>query len=130
MKDRDIALAHLAFADAESTGDIRRFVKHWDERFDKMLAGDHSGDCTKQPFTCDRCIAEDALRFAPIYRALFNLSEEDDDKFDWLYEALNILSDPQDEVDFNGNEVEALRETIAAAINCLKKLGEVLGADI
>ena len=69
--DRDIAIAYLVLMDAEDENSVDSWRAHWEKHFDDMLSSEHSGDCTKQPWTCCRCLAEEAMKMVPVYRKLF-----------------------------------------------------------
>jgi hypothetical protein len=73
MKDRDIAIAHMTIWDADTQEDASMWAAHWDKHIDEMSASEHSGDCTKQPWSCNKCITDEAYRMVPIYRKMFNI---------------------------------------------------------
>lgn len=50
------------------------------------------------------------------------MDDDEDKPQDWLYEALNTLSDPRDACDHGNDEAAALRATIEDAIGQLKNL--------
>jgi hypothetical protein len=75
MSDRDIAIAHMALYDAKDSQSAIQGREHWGKHFDTMIQEVHSGDCTKQPWSCPRCITEEALKMVPAYRALFGIKQ-------------------------------------------------------
>jgi hypothetical protein len=68
MPDREIALAILAVNDADDLDHARQLIADHGQHFDAWLSGAHDGDCTKRPYTCMRCVAEDALAKVPLGR--------------------------------------------------------------
>jgi hypothetical protein len=73
MIDRDIIIAHLVLADAENEIQSSALVTHWNKHVDGMSTSEHSGDCTKDPWTCSRCVIEEAQSMIPVYRKLFGV---------------------------------------------------------
>ena len=73
MIDRDIAIRHMTLLDAESVEDYDSMIRHWEKHFDSMLNSEHSGDCTKNNWTCSRCVVEEAMAMVPIYRKAFGV---------------------------------------------------------
>ena len=71
MTDKDIAIAHLTLGDAENVQTTEMWRTHWRKVFDTMAKSQHAGDCTKQNFTCSKCLTEEAYRMVPVYRELF-----------------------------------------------------------
>ena len=75
MSDKEVAIAHLTLGDAETVQDVKKWRAHWRLHFDNMAVSKHSGDCTKQCWTCSRCLTDDALKMVPVYRELFETQD-------------------------------------------------------
>ncbi len=73
MSDKNIAIAYLTLCDAEDLQTTEMWHTHWQAVFDTMAARPHEGDCTKQNFTCSKCLVEEAYRMVPVYRKLFGI---------------------------------------------------------
>jgi hypothetical protein len=71
ISDREIAIAHMSLWDAEDLETVEIWKAHWEQHFDSMLTEKYSGDCTKEPWPCSRCSAEEAMRMVPVYKKLF-----------------------------------------------------------
>jgi hypothetical protein len=61
-QEREIAAMLLAREEGEMDDEV---LLDWGRAYAADgIKNDHAGDCTKQPFTCSRCVVERALRDA------------------------------------------------------------------
>ena len=73
LSDRDIVIAHLTLMDALNLEEAESWQNHWEKNLNEMAVDVHSGDCTKEPWTCSRCVADQAYSMVPVYRKLLKL---------------------------------------------------------
>ena len=53
--------------------DWELWAKYWTpERVAEMSLAEHDGDCTKQPYTCARCLSEQYLKAADHFMERFS----------------------------------------------------------
>jgi hypothetical protein len=70
LTDHQIAVRLMAISEGE---DPDKWVEHWDPMFPNWGQQPHSGDCTKQPWTCCRCVYDDQMQDVPAARRLFGI---------------------------------------------------------
>ena len=75
LSDRDIAIRILAMDECQAADDPAGFLDHFSRNFDSWAHMEHSGDCTKHPWTCMRCVHRDTLAKVPAVRKLFGLAQ-------------------------------------------------------
>lgn len=75
MTDEEVAIYILALEEGETDA---KSTDSWIEHFAKQFRGwgteVHSGDCTKCPWSCVRCIHDDTMARVPEFRRLFNIT--------------------------------------------------------
>lgn len=73
LSDRDIAIRYLAIDELGPGEDPDRMIDHYDQNIDYWMGSEHSGDCTKQSWSCCRCTAERAYAMVPALRKMFEI---------------------------------------------------------
>ena len=71
MTDEEIAVRIMALDEGDA---VDEWVKKWEPMFHSWSQDEHSGDCTKQPWTCSRCVYEETMARVPDYRRLFSIA--------------------------------------------------------
>lgn len=73
ITDEQLAVAMMAAQEGEAVD--AWFDKWRDDNFASWGSMAHSGDCTKQPWTCCRCLYESMMQEARDVRRLLNADE-------------------------------------------------------
>ena len=76
LSDSDIAIRILAIAESEPETDleqIKGWIAYYDKHFDVRARSDHIATCDGVVWECDRCMADDALKRAAVFRELFGI---------------------------------------------------------
>lgn len=70
LTDHQIAVRLLALDEDQ---DIDGWIAKWDREFPAWGGEAHSGDCTRQPWTCTRCVYDHQMSRVPEFRRVFGI---------------------------------------------------------
>lgn len=70
LTDHQLGVRILALEEEEA---VDAWIEKWDPQFADWGKQEHSGDCTKQPWTCMRCVYENTMQRVPDYRRILGI---------------------------------------------------------
>ena len=78
LTDDEIAVRYMTLMDLfpEDADKVEGVNKEKAAIIEKFQSSEHSGDCTKCPWTCMRCVVDEAFGMVPIMRKMFKIEIE------------------------------------------------------